>query len=85
MNDLPGWQEARLAELLDAFDGMALTETDLRILTWLSGWEASTTATIANLVRRARLAGTEPAEDPWIALPGGGVRFLPGADAGQEG
>jgi hypothetical protein len=33
----------------------------LRIVTWLSGWEASTTDTIANLVRRARLAG--PGED----------------------
>ncbi len=34
---LPGWQSARLAVLLDALDGMALSDAKRASLTWLKG------------------------------------------------
>lgn len=77
MTDLPDWQAARLAELLDAFDGIPVTDDERHILVWLAGWEAHTVQMIVNLVQRARLAGAAPDDDPWHGLSGGGVRFPP--------
>ena len=45
------------AALADALEGVALGAHDRRILDWLAGWEPSTVATVASLVRRARAAG----------------------------
>ncbi|MGH4021644.1 MAG: hypothetical protein ACRDT0_20900 [Pseudonocardiaceae bacterium] len=39
---LPGWQADRLAVLLDALDGVVISDTERRTLTWLSGWEKHT-------------------------------------------
>jgi hypothetical protein len=54
VNDLPDWQRARLAVLLDAFDGVPITDDERRILVWLAGWEPDTVQMIVNLVQRAR-------------------------------
>lgn len=39
---LPDWQRERLALLLDALDGVPITDAEQRSLTWLSGWELRT-------------------------------------------
>jgi hypothetical protein len=56
VNDMPGWQRARLAELLEAFEGIQVSDAERRILGWLAGWETETVRTIVELVNRARHA-----------------------------
>jgi hypothetical protein len=51
---LPEWQAVQLAVLLDALDGVPLSNPERNTLTWLAGWEAETVETIAAVIRRAR-------------------------------
>ncbi len=51
---LPVWQAARLATLLDALDGVPVSDAERASLTWLAGFEAQTVANIAAVIRRAR-------------------------------
>jgi hypothetical protein len=39
---LPQWQADRLAVLLDALDGMPISDAERRTLTWLAGFERHT-------------------------------------------
>ncbi|MGH7511266.1 MAG: hypothetical protein ACREMZ_17715 [Gemmatimonadales bacterium] len=47
----------RLAVLLDALDGVPITDHERRSLYWLSGWERHTVENLAALIVRARAAG----------------------------
>ncbi|MBA2696960.1 MAG: hypothetical protein H0U62_14240 [Actinobacteria bacterium] len=51
---LPVWQAARLATLLDALEGVPLSNAERASLTWLCGFEAHTVENIAAVIRRAR-------------------------------
>ena len=51
---LPPWQAARLAVLLDALDGVALSDAERRSLVWLAGFEAHTVENIAEVIISAR-------------------------------
>ncbi|MGH4017562.1 MAG: hypothetical protein ACRDSL_27300 [Pseudonocardiaceae bacterium] len=53
----------RLAALLDALDGVTITDAERRTLAWLSGWERHTVDNLAALIRRARAAVHCPAVD----------------------
>ncbi len=59
--NLPDWQSARLAVLLDALDGVPLTDGEHASLTWLAGWETHTVDNVAAVISRARKA-TPPEE-----------------------
>ncbi|MGI9062247.1 MAG: hypothetical protein ACR2FQ_00280 [Pseudonocardiaceae bacterium] len=54
---VPDWQRDRLAVLLDALDGVTITDAERRSLTWLAGWEKHTVENLAGLIVRARQAG----------------------------
>ncbi|MGH3905652.1 MAG: hypothetical protein ACRDTE_15935, partial [Pseudonocardiaceae bacterium] len=47
----------QLAVLLDALDGVPITDHERRTLYWLSGWEKHTVENLAALITRARQAG----------------------------
>ncbi|MGH4014626.1 MAG: hypothetical protein ACRDSL_12020 [Pseudonocardiaceae bacterium] len=47
----------RLAVLLDALDGVAISDVERRTLVRLSGWEKHTTENLTALITRARQAG----------------------------
>jgi hypothetical protein len=51
---LPDWQSARLAVLLDALDGVALSDGERASLAWLAGFETHTVENIAAVITRAR-------------------------------
>jgi hypothetical protein len=51
---LPPWQAARLAVLLDALGGVAISDAERRSLVWLAGFEAHTVENIAEVIIRAR-------------------------------
>lgn len=51
------WQRERLALLLDALDGVPITDAEQRSLTWLSGWELRTAQNIVAVITRARQSG----------------------------
>ena len=51
---LPAWQAARLEVLLDALDGIPISDAERRSLTWLCGFEADTVENVAAVIRRAR-------------------------------
>ena len=51
---LPAWQAARLEVLLDALDGIPISDGERRSLTWLCGFEADTVENVAAVIRRAR-------------------------------
>lgn len=44
----------RLITLLEALDGVAITDAELASLVWLSGWEKHTVENVAALLCRAR-------------------------------
>ena len=48
------WEAARLEVLLDALDGVPITEAERRSLAWLCGFEADTVENLAAVIRRAR-------------------------------
>jgi hypothetical protein len=50
----PQWQTDRLAVLLDALDGVPITDDERRSLIWLAGWEKRTIENIAAMIARAR-------------------------------
>ena len=54
---LPAWEATRLATLLDALDGIPISEAERRSLAWLCGFEAATVENIAAVIRRARAGG----------------------------
>ena len=54
---LPDWQRDRLTLLLDALDGVPITDAERASLTWLSGWELRTAQNIAAVITRARQSG----------------------------
>ena len=47
-------QRARLAVLLDALDGVPLSDGERASLTWLAGFEVHTVENIAAVITRAR-------------------------------
>jgi hypothetical protein len=51
---LPGWQRARLAILLDALDGVALSYPEMASLAVLAREELVTVENLAAVIRRAR-------------------------------
>ena len=51
---LPDWQSARLAVLLDALDGVVISDAERVSLTWLAGMELCTVENIAAVITRAR-------------------------------
>ena len=51
---LPPGQAARLAVLLDALDGVVISEAERRSLVWLAGFEAHTVENIAEVIIRVR-------------------------------
>jgi uncharacterized membrane protein (DUF4010 family) len=51
---LPGWQADRLAVLLDALDGVVISDAERRSLTWLCGFERAEAENVAAVIRRAR-------------------------------
>jgi hypothetical protein len=51
---LPPWQSDRLATLLDALDGIPVSDAERRSLAWLCGFEADTVEHLAAVIRRAR-------------------------------
>ena len=53
---LPGWQATRLATLLDALGGIAISDAERVSLGWLCGFEAHTVEHLAAVIRRARRA-----------------------------
>ena len=50
-------QQAQLAVLLDALDGVTLSDSERRSLAWLAGWERHVIEDIAAVITRARAAG----------------------------
>jgi hypothetical protein len=48
------WQTDRLATLLDALDGVPISDVEHRSLTWLCGFEADTVERFAAVITRAR-------------------------------
>ncbi|MCA1708334.1 MAG: hypothetical protein LC808_35690 [Actinobacteria bacterium] len=54
---LPDWQSERLTLLLDALDGVPISDAERVSLTWLSGWELRTAQNIAAVITRARQSG----------------------------
>ena len=53
---LPGWQATRLTTLLDALDGIPVSDAERASLGWLCGFEAHTVEHLAAVIRRARRA-----------------------------
>ena len=53
---LPGWQATRLATLLDALGGIAISDAERASLAWVCGFEAHTVEHLAAVIRRARRA-----------------------------
>ena len=51
---IPSLQSARLTVLLDALDGVALSDTERASLAWLAGFEAHTVENVAAVITRAR-------------------------------
>lgn len=56
-----GWQAEGLALLVDALEGVVISDAERRSLVWLAGWEKHTVENLAALIRRARAVG-EPAQ-----------------------
>ncbi len=48
------WQTDRLAMLLDALDGIPISDAERASLTWLAGFEASTVENVAAVITCAR-------------------------------
>jgi len=57
---LPPWQAARLAVLLDAIGEVPITEGELASLTWITGFEVITVQHLAAVIHRARGAEQRP-------------------------
>ena len=55
---LPPWQAARLAALLDALDGVPISDAERRTLTWLCGFETHTVQHLVAVLDRARAVAT---------------------------
>ena len=51
---LPSWQAGRLAALLDALDGVPISDAERRTLTWVCGFETHTVEHLAAVIDRAR-------------------------------
>jgi len=51
---LPPWQASRLATLLDALDGVPISDVERRTLTWLCGFETHTVQHLVAVLDRAR-------------------------------
>jgi hypothetical protein len=51
---LPPWQAARLAVLLDALGGVAISDAERQSPIWLGGFEAHTVENIAEVIIRTR-------------------------------
>ena len=52
---LPQWQADRLATLLDALDGIPVSDAEHRTLTWLCGFEAHTVEHLAAVIEQAQV------------------------------
>jgi hypothetical protein len=55
-------RDAQLRVLLDTLAGVALTEQDRRLASWLAGWQPAAVEGLAGLIRRAR--GSAPESGP---------------------
>ena len=51
---VPPWEAARLAVLLDALDGVPISDAERRSLAWLCGFEADTVENLAAVIRRTK-------------------------------
>jgi len=51
---LPQWQAARLATLLDALDGIPISDAERRTLTWLCGFEKHTVEHLVAVIEQAQ-------------------------------
>lgn len=49
-------QRDQLAVLLDALEGVVISDAERHSLTWLTGWERHTIENVAAVIRRARAA-----------------------------
>jgi hypothetical protein len=56
-------QERHVALLLDALEGVELTDAERRTLEWLAGWDDQTVSNIAAMITRARLTSREELRD----------------------
>jgi len=56
----PQWQADRLATLLDALDGVPITDTERASLTWLAGFEDATVENIAAVIHRVKARSVMP-------------------------
>jgi len=52
----PPWQATRLTTLLDALDGIPVSDAERRTLAWVCGFETHTVEHLAAVIRRARRA-----------------------------
>jgi len=50
------WQGTRLATLLDALDGIPVSDAERRTLAWVCGFEAHTVEHLAAVIHRASRA-----------------------------
>jgi len=57
---LPQWQADRLATLLDALDGVPVTDAERRSLAWLCGFEADTVENLTRLIHRITARSVMP-------------------------
>jgi len=57
---LPQWHADRLATLLDALDGVPITDTERASLTWLAGFEDATVENIAAVIHRVKARSVMP-------------------------
>jgi len=51
---LPSWQHNHLVILLDALEGVPISDAERATLTWLAGGEVESVERIAAVIRRAR-------------------------------
>jgi len=69
---LPPMQSARLGTLLDALEGVPISDAERRTLTWLCGFESHTVVHLGAVIRRARArSATLAARDVRGREPGG--------------
>jgi len=69
---LPPLHSARLATLLDALEGVPISDAERRSLEWVCGFETHTVVHLAAVIRRARArSATLAARDVRGREPGG--------------
>jgi hypothetical protein len=57
---MTGQPQRNLSSLLDALNGVELTEAERRTIEWLATWDPETVANVAAVITKARLARINP-------------------------